>query len=236
MSSRGESEASTQGTLSIGEVLSLLKRDYPDVTISKIRFLETEGLVTPARTSSGYRRFSDEDVRRLRDVLTMQRDHYLPLKVIREQLDKDADDAPAAAGSGMRPEDFRPGAGRVRLTRGELAEMAELDEAYVAELEALGLVWVSPAGHYDQDAVIICQLAARLQQFGFEGRHMRSFRVVADRETGLIEQMATPFSKTTGRERDSKVRAQEAIREIAALFVQLHAALLRAELIRSGKA
>ena len=236
MSSRGESEASTHGTLSIGEVLSLLKRDYPDVTISKIRFLETEGLVTPARTSSGYRRFSDEDVRRLRDVLTMQRDHYLPLKVIREQLDKDADDAPAAAGSGMRPEDFRPGAGRVRLTRGELAEMAELDEAYVAELEALGLVWVSPAGHYDQDAVIICQLAARLQQFGFEGRHMRSFRVVADRETGLIEQMATPFSKTTGRERDSKVRAQEAIREIAALFVQLHAALLRAELIRSGKA
>ena len=236
MSSRGESEASTHGTLSIGEVLSLLKRDYPDVTISKIRFLETEGLVTPARTSSGYRRFSDEDVRRLRDVLTMQRDQYLPLKVIREQLDKDADDAPAAAGSGMRPEDFRPGAGRVRLTRGELADMAELDEAYVAELEALGLVWVSPAGHYDQDAVIICQLAARLQQFGFEGRHMRSFRVVADRETGLIEQMATPFSKTTGRERDSKVRAQEAIREIAALFVQLHAALLRAELIRSGKA
>ena len=236
MSSRGESEASTQGTLSIGEVLSLLKRDYPDVTISKIRFLETEGLVTPARTSSGYRRFSDEDVRRLRDVLTMQRDQYLPLKVIREQLEQDADDAPAAAGGGMRPEDCRPGAGRVRLTRGELAEMAELDEAYVAELEALGLVWVSPAGHYDQDAVIICQLAARLQQFGFEGRHMRSFRVVADRETGLIEQMATPFSKTTGRERNSKVRAQEAVREIAALFMQLHAALLRAELIRSGKA
>lgn len=236
MSARSESETSSQGTLSIGEVLSLLKREFPDVTISKIRFLETEGLVTPARTSSGYRRFSDSDVRRLRDVLTMQRDQYLPLKVIREQLDSDADDAPAAAGSGMRPEDFRPGAGRVRLTRGELAEMAELEEAYVAELESLGLVWVSPAGHYDQDAVIVCQLAARLAQFGFEGRHMRSFRVVADRETGLIEQMATPFAKTTGRERDSKVRAQEAIREIASLFVQLHAALLRAELIRSGKA
>jgi DNA-binding transcriptional MerR regulator len=236
MSARDESEASTRGTLSIGEVLSLLKRDFPDVTISKIRFLETEGLVTPARTSSGYRRFSDDDVRRLRDVLLMQRDQYLPLKVIREQLDKDADDAPEAAGSGMRPEDFRPGAGRVRLTRGELAEMAELDETYVAELESLGLVWVSPAGHYDQDAVIICQLAARLRQFGFEGRHMRSFRVVADRETGLIEQMATPFAKTTGRERDSKVRSQEVVREIAAVFVQLHAALLRAELIRSGKA
>lgn len=236
MSARQESEASTRGTLSIGEVLSVLKREFPDVTISKIRFLETEGLITPARTSSGYRRFSEDDVRRLRDVLTLQRDQYLPLKVIREQLDKSADDAPAAAGSGTRPEDFRPGAGRVRLTRSELAGMAELEEAYVAELESLGLVWVSPAGHYDEDAVIICQLAARLSQFGFEGRHMRSFRVVADRETGLIEQMATPFSKTTGRERDSRVRAQEAVREIAALFVQLHGALLRAELIRSGKA
>ena len=236
MSAREESRDSVRGTLSIGEVLSVLKREFPDVTISKIRFLETEGLITPARTSSGYRRFSDDDVRRLRDVLILQRDQYLPLKVIREQLDKSADDAPSAAGTGMRPEDFRPGAGRVRLTRGELAEMAGLEESYVAELEGLGLVWVSPAGHYDEDAVVICQLAARLSRFGFEGRHMRSFRVVADRETGLIEQMATPFAKTTGRERDSRVRAQEAVREIAALFVQLHAALLRAELIRSGKA
>jgi DNA-binding transcriptional MerR regulator len=235
MSARHASEESAKGTLSIGEVLSVLKRDFPDVTISKIRFLETEGLVTPARTSSGYRRFSENDIRRLRDVLTLQRDQYLPLKVIREQLDKSADDA-TTTGSGMRAEDFRPGAGRLRLTRTELADMAELDEAYVAELETLGLVWVSPAGHYDEDAMIICQLAARLSEFGFEGRHMRSFRVVADRETGLIEQMATPFAKTTGRERDSRVRAQEAIREIAALFVQLHAALLRAELIRSGKA
>ncbi|MGA0209258.1 MAG: MerR family transcriptional regulator [Candidatus Nanopelagicales bacterium] len=236
MSTRSESQASSGRTLSIGEVLSLLKRDFPDVTISKIRFLETEGLITPARTSSGYRRFAGDDVTRLRDILTLQRDQYLPLKVIREQLDRSADDAPAAAGSGMRPEDFRPGAGRVRLTRGELADMAELTEAYVAELETLGLVWVSPAGHYDQDAVIICQLASRLQQFGFEGRHMRSFRVLADRVSGLIEQMATPFARTTGRERDSKARAQEAVQEIAALFVQLHAALLRAELIRSGKA
>ncbi|MEC7102255.1 MAG: MerR family transcriptional regulator, partial [Actinomycetota bacterium] len=129
-----------------------------------------------------------------------------------------------------------PGAGRLRLTRAELAEMTQLDESYVAELEELGLVWVSPAGHYDEDAATICQLAARLAGFGFEGRHMRSFRVVADRESGLIEQMATPFGRTTGREGDSKVRSQEAIREIAALFVQLHASLLRAELTRAGKA
>lgn len=235
MSARQSPEPASRGTVSIGEVLSVLKREFPDVTISKIRFLESEGLVTPARTSSGYRRFADDDIRRLREILTLQRDQYLPLKVIREQLEKPSSQA-AASGAGLRPEDFRPGAGRLRLTRTELAETTELDESYVAELEELGLVWVSPAGHYDEDAVAICLVAARLSGFGIEGRHLRTFRVVADRETGLIEQMITPFTKTSGRERDSRARAQEAVQEIASLFVQLHGALLRAELIRSGKA
>lgn len=235
MSARREAEPSAQGTLSIGEVLSILKREFPDVTISKIRFLESEGLVTPARTSSGYRRFADADIRRLRDILTLQRDQYLPLKVIRKQLEQPSDTA-AASGSGVRPEDFRPGAGKMRLTRSELAETTELDETYIAELEELGLVWISPAGHYDEDAVAICQVAARLSVFGIEGRHLRSFRVVADREAGLIEQMITPFSRTSGAARNTRAQSVEAVREIASLFVQLHGALLRAELIRSGKA
>lgn len=235
MSARQAPEPASRGTVSIGEVLSVLKREFPDVTISKIRFLESEGLVTPARTSSGYRRFADEDIRRLREILTLQRDQYLPLKVIREQLDQPSSQA-AVSGTGLRPEDFRPGAGRLRLTRAELAETTELEESYVAELEDLGLVWVSPAGHYDEDAVAICLVAARLSEYGIEGRHLRSFRVVADRETGLIEQMVTPFTRTSGRERDSRARAHEAVQEIASLFVQLHSALLRAELIRSGKA
>ena len=235
MSARQEPEPAAQGTLSIGEVLSILKREFPDVTISKIRFLESEGLVTPARTSSGYRRFADEDIRRLRDILTLQRDQYLPLKVIREQLKQPSATA-ASSGSGVRPEDFRPGAGKMRLTRSELAETTELEESYVAELEELGLVWISPAGHYDEDAVAICQVAARLSAFGIEGRHLRSFRVVADRESGLIEQMITPFSRTSGRDRNTRAESVEAVREIASLFVQLHGALLRAELIRSGKA
>jgi len=237
MSARQSPEPASRGTVSIGEVLSVLKREFPDVTISKIRFLESEGLVTPARTSSGYRRFADEDIRRLREIMTMQRDQYLPLKVIREQLDKPAENA-APSGSGLRAEDFRPGAGRMRLTRAELAEQTELDESYVATLEELGLVWVSPAGHYDEDAVAICTVAARLSEFGIEGRHLRSFRVVADRETGLIEQMVTPYARSSasGREGQARARTQEAVREIASLFVQLHGALLRAELIRSGKA
>jgi DNA-binding transcriptional MerR regulator len=226
------------GTISIGEVLSLLKKDFPDVTISKIRFLETEGLVTPERTASGYRRFNDHDVQQLRAVLTLQRDQYLPLKVIRDSLgdglpDPDAPKVPIA-GTGLRADDFRPGAGRVRMTREELSEASELPEAFIAQLEGIGLILATPAGHYDEDALAIATVVNRLSAFGIEPRHLRSFRVVTDRETGLIEQMATPYSQP--RDRDGRAREQEMIRELAALFVQLHATLLRAELIRGGRA
>jgi DNA-binding transcriptional MerR regulator len=225
------------GTISIGEVLRVLKLEFPDVTISKIRFLETEGLVTPERTSSGYRRFSGEHVDQLRAVLRMQRDQYLPLKVIRDHLAEGVleDERPASViGSGLRPEDFRAGAGRLRMSRSELAEAAGLDEAFVAALESNGLIGPNPAGYFDEDALAVAQVAERLQRYGVEARHLRSFRVVTDRESGLIEQIATPYSQP--RDRDAKARSQETIRELAALFVQLHAALLRADLIRSGKA
>lgn len=227
------------GTISIGEVLQLLKREFPDVTISKIRFLEAEGLVCPERTPSGYRRFAQRDVERLRAVLRLQRDQYLPLKVIREALDEgDAhveSEAPVSIlGTGLRADDFRQGTGRVRMTRGELAEAVSLEESYVAQLEGIGVVWASPAGHYDEDALAILQVIARLSAFGIEPRHLRSFRVVTDRETGVIEQMATPF--TQPRDRDGRARQQEVVRELASLFVQLHAALLRADLIRGGRA
>lgn len=235
----GSSAEGVTGTISIGEVLQLLKREFPDVTISKIRFLEAEGLVCPERTPSGYRRFAQRDIDRLRAVLTLQRDQYLPLKVIREALEGDdeelrAEEPASAAGSGLRPEDFRPGTGRVRLTRVELAEAVDLEESYIAQLEGIGVVWASPTGHYDEDALAIVQVISRLSAFGVEPRHLRSFRVVTDRETGVIEQMATPFSQP--RDRDGRARQQEVVRELASLFVQLHAALLRAELIRGGRA
>ncbi|MFM8516204.1 MAG: MerR family transcriptional regulator [Actinomycetota bacterium] len=217
-------------TLSIGEVLGILKKEFPDVSISKIRFLETEGLVTPARTPSGYRRFSTNDVDRLRSVLTMQRDHYLPLKVIRENLD--GSEAVSSDLTAIAPQDFRAGGGRVRLNRAELAEQGAIDESAIAELEAIGLVWRNSAGHYDEEALAICTIASRLRSFGMESRHLRSFRVVTDREAGLIEQMVTPYT----RDRDGRARAQEAVREIAALVIQLHAALLRAEMVRAGRA
>lgn len=236
--SQGPGEArppAVAGTLSIGEVLSLLKREFPDVTISKIRFLESEGLVTPERTASGYRRFAQRDIDQLRAVLTLQRDQYLPLKVIRESLNEGLPDPDApVAGTGMRPEDFRPGAGRVRLTRAELAEECELEEAYLAQLEQVGLLWATPAGHYDEDALAVAQVVARLSAYGVEARHLKTFRVVTDREAGLVEQMATPY--TNSRDRDGRAREREVVRDLAALVIQLHAALLRAELIRSGRA
>jgi hypothetical protein len=169
-------------------------------------------------------------------VLTLQRDQYLPLKVIREHLENPAEpESPTpTAGTGMRADDFRPGAGKVRMTRGELAAATDLPEATVASLESFGLVWANPTGHYDEDALAICSVVSRLSEFGVEPRHLKSFRVVADRESGLVEQIATPFSQP--RDKDARARAQEVIRELAALFVQLHAALLRAELVRGGKA
>lgn len=235
MSSASSGDMPLTGTVSIGELLRLLKKEFPDVTISKIRFLESEGLITPERTQSGYRRFTGHDLDQLRRVLRMQRDQYLPLKVIRDQLaDASGADEVPVSGSGLRPEDFRPGAGRLRLSRAELAEAAGLDEALVAQLEVAGLVIATPTGYFDEDALAVSQVIERLARYGVEPRHLRSFRVVTDRESGLIEQIATPYSQP--RDRDAKVRSQETIRELAALFVQLHAALLRADLIRSGKA
>jgi len=227
----GEASQAVSGTLSIGEVQSLLKREFPDVTISKIRFLETEGLVSPERTPSGYRRFSQHDVDRLREVLRMQRDEYLPLQVIRDQLEEGrAQSAPTVvAGSGANAADFRPGAGRVRLTRAELAEQCGLDEAFVRQLEEIDLVWATATGHYDEDALAIATVVARLSAYGVEPRHLRQFRRVTERDHGLVDQMVTPYKNARDRTRE-----REMVRELAALVVQLHASLLRAELLRDG--
>ena len=169
------SQPVVSGTISIGEVLQLLKREFPDVTISKIRFLESEGLVTPERTASGYRRFAQRDIDQLRAVLTLQRDQYLPLKVIRDHIEAGMADPEAAAklpvaGTGLRPDDFRAGAGRVRMTREELAEASDLTEAFIAQLESIGIVWASAAGHYDEDALAIANVVSRLSAFGLEAQ------------------------------------------------------------------
>jgi DNA-binding transcriptional MerR regulator len=215
--------------LSIGAVLGRLREEFPDVTISKIRFLEAEGLVRPARTASGYRQFTTADVERLRFVLAAQRDRYLPLKVIREQLDA-ADGTPdrprvlrAVVTDGLpTADDFAERPVR-RMTREELLASAEIDASVLAELEQFGLIRPGEAGLYDTVSAQIAMTASALAAFGIEPRHLRGFRAAADREVGLVEQIVSPMRKD-----DSRV--DETVRELAALSVGLHTLLVKAGL------
>ncbi|MEZ0581234.1 MerR family transcriptional regulator [Nocardioides sp. MH1] len=230
--------------LNIGQVLDLLRPDFPDITIPKIRFWEEKGLIKPQRTPAGYRKFSDVDVERLRYVLRMKRDHYLPLDVIREHLD--------AIDRGLEPpqidpvvptvprvalsEDGLPAAesfrrtDKFRLSRKELVKIAEIDEALLGQLEDYGLISSGPTGHYDTDALVIAQAARDLAAFGLEPRHLRAFKTAADREVGLVEQVVAPVRRS--RDATASARAEEAISEIAALSVRLHATLVKAGLRR----
>ncbi|MEV0679663.1 MerR family transcriptional regulator [Actinosynnema sp. NPDC050436] len=217
-----------RGGLSIGAVLAQLRPEFPDVTISKIRFLESEGLVRPARTASGYRQFTSVDVERLRYVLAAQRDRYLPLKVIREHLD--AADA-AAPGRVLRAVDSLPAADQAaggsapRLSREELLARSGLDGALLADLEQHGLLRAGAGGSYDQDALQVATTVRALTGLGLDPRHLRTFRAAADREVGLVEQVVAPLY----RQRDPRARgrADEVVRELAALSVTLHTLLVK---------
>jgi DNA-binding transcriptional MerR regulator len=228
-------------TLTIGDVLAHLKPDFPDLTISKIRFLEDAGLIRPERTPSGYRKFSAADVSRLRYVLSQQRDHYLPLKVIKEQLEAiDRGLVPNSTtasprvphvsiasmpGTAPTAEHFRPSPAAMRLSREELLNAAGLRNDQLAELEQFGLIGKKPGGHYDDDALSVGKIVADLARFGLEGRHLRAFRTAAEREVGLFSQVVEPIARQRGSE--AKVRAEETVRELAALSVRLHAALVQ---------
>jgi DNA-binding transcriptional MerR regulator len=225
-----------RGTLSIGEVLSQLRQEFPDVSISKIRFLEDQGLVQPDRTPSGYRKFSGSDVARLRYVLSQQRDHYLPLRVIKDQLEAidrghpQTGPVPRAAhlaitDNAPTPEHFRSAPAAMRLSKEELLNTAGLRAAQLSELEQYGLISARSGGSYDDDALAIAKVVAELARYGIEGRHLRAFKSAADREVSLFGQVAGPLAKQ--RSGDGRARAEETVRELAALSVRLHAALVQ---------
>ncbi|MDY6871087.1 MAG: MerR family transcriptional regulator [Actinomycetota bacterium] len=232
--------------MSIGAVLDLLRPDFPDVTISKIRFLEAEGLVTPERTASGYRRFTAYDCARLRFILTAQRDQYLPLKVIKTQLDAQPDGAlPPSAPPYPTPypaprlvpvgagEDAAVAAGvgptQVRLSREDLLERSGVDDDLLGALVKAGVITPSSkAGggiFFDEHSVVIAQCAGALAEYGVEPRHLRAFRSAADRQSDLIAQIAGPVGKagTTG----ARDRADDLAREVAALAITLHTSLIK---------
>lgn len=228
--------------MSIGAVLDLLRPDFPDVTISKIRFLEAEGLVTPQRAASGYRRFTAYDCARLRFILTAQRDHYLPLKVIRAQLDALPDgELPAigspygvprlvsvtdSAGSEAGPSDSGGVAPtRIRLSREDLLERSGVDDGLLTALLKAGVITTGPGGFFDEHAVVILQCARALADYGVEPRHLRAFRSAADRQSDLIAQIAGPLVKAD--KAGARDRADELAREVAALAITLHTSLIK---------
>jgi len=222
--------------LAIGKVLALLKTEYPDVSISKIRFLEAEGLITPERAPSGFRRYSKADIERLRYILNAQKNHYLPLKIIRENLDlidqgiepvhpepinlpNPVQAEPAPSLGGQRPP--------VRLTREELLSRSNLPESSLIELERQGIIRLRRGcAYYGWEALTLAVVAVKFATLGIEARQLRVVKAAADREVELIAMAASPYL------RRPQV-ARRATLEIAEFVIQAHAALLQVGLDQS---
>ncbi|MFZ6002634.1 MAG: MerR family transcriptional regulator [Actinomycetota bacterium] len=293
---------SDRSHLSIGEVLSLLQDDFPDVTISKIRFLESQGLLDPERTPSGYRKFYEADIERLRWILRHQRDHFLPLKVMKDRLEASAaaglmvppDEPPAAAKpaspslfeqapdesdieaapprskarsataaalieapvaprAGATPEPARParpaptlpplpasessgspldpGPTGISFTIEELASATGLSLRELGDLTRYGLLTGYQVGgdtFYDGDALVIARTAAGFMRFGIEARHLRMYKVAAEREAGFMEQVIMPLLKQ--RNPTARQQAADNLGEMAKLGEMLRTALLRGAL------
>ena len=227
LSSRQRSSGS-QVLLSIGQVLSRLTPEFPDLTPSKLRFLEERGLVRPARTESGYRKFSQQDVDRLRLVLTMQRDRYLPLGVIKGYLAEiDAGLSPVPPGSvdvvgpSMLP------SGR-RLTRDELIREAGATPMLLQD--AVSASVIVPTESFGEDVLAVLKALVELQRCGIEPRHLRGFRAAAERELGLIETALMPVARR--KDASSRARAAELAVEIARQLEVVRSSLIRSALGR----
>jgi DNA-binding transcriptional MerR regulator len=232
--------------MSIGEVLTLLKDEFPDVTISKIRFLESQGLLDPERTPSGYRKFYETDVERLRWILRQQREHFLPLKVIKGRLagavpesdgestitkparSRPASDTRARIAEATEANPLATGVSGASMTIGELAAASGLDVDDVTELERYGIVAgrvIGGTACYDEDALIVANLAAAFMKFGVEARHLRMYRNAGEREASFFEQVVMPMVKQ--RNPEAHTQAVETLVELARLGQAFRAAMLR---------
>jgi DNA-binding transcriptional MerR regulator len=238
----------------IGEVLNQLKDEFEDITISKIRFLESEGLIYPDRTESGYRKFSDDDIDRLRFILTAQRDHYLPLKVIREQLGRvDAGESPAspspsvrarpgdhdageraaelaqaleAAGAGGDRPILEPPPAPVALSLRDFCDATGLEPGQVRALRDFGIIGErgDESGPFDGDDLLAARAARDLLRLGLEPRHLRMYRQFVDREVALFEQLVTPLLRQ--RNPEARRQATRQLEKLATLTGRLKRSLL----------
>lgn len=229
--------ARSRDYMSIGEVLDSIKADFPDISISKIRFLESEGLISPERTPSGYRKFYEGDVARLRYILSLQRDQFLPLRVIKDKL-RDADSnggaypaeaAPVAtapappAGNGVAAEAVMTS---VQLDRDELKAAANLSEAELKGLEDFGIIAAGET--YDENDLVVAKAARRFFDYGVEPRHLRMYRQFAEREAAFFEQIVAPGARR--RDPSAQDQAARSVNELAGLSRQLKEAALRSSL------
>ena len=226
-------EPKPEKTMSIGEVLKLLTPDFPDITLSKIRYLESEGLVFPQRTSSGYRKYVNADVERLHYVLTTQKKTYMPLKQIKKQLD--AMDScsvipitkAATAQTIISPEEFRKPA-ITRLSDVEIAEKAGVELQFVIDLANVGIIGPDQSGFFTADDIQVVSTASALSEFGIDARHLKSVKNTASRQADLISQVVTPLVRSN--KDGAREQAEEMSRQMSALVVSLHAILVKNEL------
>lgn len=226
-----QAAASRQGApatlLSIGQVLAKLNPEFPDLSPSKLRFLEECRLIAPARTESGYRKFSTADLDRLRFVLTMQRDHYLPLKVIKGYLDDlDAGRTPALPGVASPAPSML--SSERKLSRTELVREAGANAMLLNDAIAASLIL--PADNFGEDSLAVLRSLVELQRSGIEPRHLRGFRAAAERELGLIESALMPVARK--KDASSRARVAEMAKEIAGQLEIVRSSLIRSALSR----
>ncbi|WP_419919593.1 MerR family transcriptional regulator [Candidatus Poriferisocius sp.] len=227
----------------IGQVLDLLKDEFADISISKIRFLESQGLIDPERNQSGYRKFTETDINRLRWILEQQRDHFLPLKIIKERITEqdfgDAGDDQESRDNGVaarnrarrRPNPLDPQGVPVSLTADELAKVSRLSSSQVMELRKFGLIEPLNDGtqaHYGAEAVNVAKVAARFLAHGVEPRHLRAYKSAAEREAGLLEQRVMPL--VMQRTDQARKQSLDVLAELIDLGSDLRLSLLRGAL------
>ena len=236
-----------QKSLTIGAVCKALQQEFPDSSISKIRYLEDQKLLTPRRTPGGYRLYSQSDVSRLRTILRLQRDEFLPLRVIRQELAAGRSEGAEQVASPQAGSDARPGAALRRLTfslrdRGALYSLEDVVEEtgaerrLVAELEDFGIVSGEMRGttrYYDETEREIIRAVTELSRYGVGGRNLRVFKTSAERESGLLQQILAPSLRSRNPER--RKEAVEALENLAAVASHLKHLLLVRDLRRIAK-
>ncbi|WP_016910428.1 MerR family transcriptional regulator [Streptomyces xiaopingdaonensis] len=222
-----ESGAGT--ALSFGAVLQALREEFPEVTASRVRFLEAEGLVRPSRSPAGARKFDDSDVERLRHVLRLQRDHCLPLSAVRATVSPEEGEPVRTSEAGAQASACgAPAESAARYGRADLAAEVGVSEEQLAEWESYGLLRPDVEGQFDAGQLAVAGLVAEVGRFGLQPRHLRAVKAAAEREAALVEQLAAPLRLHGNPER--RARGEEELRELAGLASRLHSAFVEAAL------